>query len=263
MKIRALLMVGLSTFLFARSLPAEIIGGLVTGGSAYFQGGTFEKLTPPLTNLFGATNSVGIDNFQSTNLYGCDEVQYFVLTSKLVVDVDAGTNPIPIGTAVASHYVFFDPGTNLDVAGKVGFDTNVLGVIHSTTNLFASDYLANPAVNYLGTAARGLEPGDSVIISAPQQIMVQLSAGSPGDYIRVITSSTKMPDPTVSIVNVGTNLVISWLTNATGFNLQYATNLSGAVVWVNHPNKPVTINHEFKITNAISGNNTFFRLSKR
>jgi hypothetical protein len=156
--------------------------------------------------------------------------------------------------------VFFDPATNESIAGIVVFDTNVLAVIASTTNLANSDFLATPGVSYAGPAARGLETGDSASISGPKQVMVQLSAGSPGDYIRVITRSAKMPDPVVNIEPDGTNCVVSWATNSTGFTLQFSTSLNVPIHWTNHPGKPVIVHQHFNVTNALSGNCQFFRL---
>src|SRR5579862_5466878 len=131
----------------AVSASATIISGSVTGGSALTAGGTFVKLTPPLGNPFGPPDSVGNDNFQSPNLFGFDETQNVVLTAPLTVDV--GTSPIPAGTKISSHYVFFDPGPGENVIGTVTFNADVLAIITSTATLAASDFLANSAVNYL------------------------------------------------------------------------------------------------------------------
>lgn len=256
MKSRCFLILALCQLVLADPVSAGIFGGGVSAG-----GGTFVILTPPLTNSFGPTNTVGSDNFESLNLFGFNELQDVVLASNLVVDI--GSSPIPAGTAISSHYVFFDPASNAPVAGIVVFDTNVLAVIVTTTNLAASDFLAAPGVNYAAPAARGLEAGDSVSIFPivpPKQVMVQLMAGSPGDYIRVITASAKMPDPVVNIEPDGTNCVVSWTTNAAGFTLQFSTSLSVPIHWTNHPGKPVIVHQQFKITNALSGNCQFFRL---
>jgi hypothetical protein len=40
--------------------------------------------------------------------------------------VNVGSNPIPAGTIVASHYVFFDPGPSEHVIGTVDFDADIL-----------------------------------------------------------------------------------------------------------------------------------------
>jgi hypothetical protein len=204
------LMVAIALLVFATSIPAtaEIIGGTVTGGTALVAGGTFVKLSVPLSNPFGPPNSVGNDTFQSPNLFGFDEDQNILLAAPLTVDV--GSSPIPAGTLVASHYIFFDPGPSQQVIGTVDFDADVLAIMTSTTNLAASDFLANTGVNYLNPGARGLEPGDSVTISGPRQILFDTFASSPGDYVRVLTefspTAAAVPEPG-SLSLLGSSLV--------------------------------------------------------
>lgn len=170
----------------ASEASATIIAGTVTGGTALAAGGTFVKLVPPLSNPFGPPNSVGNDTFQSPNLFGFDEDQNILLGAPLAVDV--GPSPLLAGTLVASHYVFFDPGPSQSMIGTVDFDSDVLAIITSTGLLAASDFLANTGVNYLNPGARGLEPGDSVTISGPRQILFDTTASTPGDYVRVLTA---------------------------------------------------------------------------
>ena len=54
--------------------------------------------------------------------------------------------------------------------------------------------------------------------------------------------------------------VITWATNAVGFNLQFATNLSSPVAWYDYTNAPAVAGLQFIVTNPISGNQ-FFRLT--
>ena len=193
------LCVAIALLTFAISVPAtaDFVGGSVTGGTAQTAGGIFVKLTAPLTNPFGPPNSVGNDTFQSPNLFGFNEDQNILLGAPLTVDV--GSNPIPAGSIVASHYIFFDPGPSQHVIGTVDFDSDVLAIITSTGNLAASDFLANTGVNYLNPAARGLEAGDSVTISGSRQILFDTFASSPGDYVRVLTTfspgAAAVPEP--------------------------------------------------------------------
>ena len=180
------------------ALPAAatIVGGNVTTPAS---GAAFVKLSVPLANPFGAANSVGNDTFQSPNLFGFDESQNTeVLLSPLALDEFPGMDAtIAVGTIVASHYVFFDP-TSGRIVGTVDFDSDILGIITTTAHLSASDYLANTGVNYLNPAARGLEPGDSVTINGPRQILFDTTASTPGDYVRVITRfspGATVPEP--------------------------------------------------------------------
>ncbi len=186
------------TLLAVTQAGATIIGGSVTGGTAFTGGGIFIKLFPPLANPFGPPNSVGSNNFQNNNLYGFDEDQNIVLPGPLNVNV--GVSPLALGTTVASHYIFFDPSQSRTMVGTVDFDSDVLAIISSTGNLLASDFLANTGVNYLNPSNRGLEGGDSVTISGVRQILFDTSAGNPGDYVRVLTqfSPSAVPEPAAS-----------------------------------------------------------------
>lgn len=173
-----------------QSASATVVGGAVTLYSGNDGPSSFVILTPPLSNPDGAANTVGDDNFQSPDLYAFNEDQNIVLSADL--NVDEGTSPISSGTTVASHYVFFDPATtgSVNIQGYVLFDSPVLGIATSKTNLDASDFLANTGINYADPSLRGLESGDSVTIDSGNsyRIDVNVSAGTPGDYVRVFTA---------------------------------------------------------------------------
>ena len=201
----AVLIGGLTT-----AAKATITGGDVTSESPVGAGGVFIKLTPPLGNPLPPPNSVGSDTFNLPNLYGFDEGQNIVLPAALSVDdladgLGGGTGPgsLPAGTIVASHYVFFDPTTGTQ-EGFVDFDSDILAVISSTNLLAASDFLISTGVTYLNPVLRGLEGGDFVTITGLQRVSVNWSAGSPGDYIRVLTaiSPGAMPEPATATLGL-------------------------------------------------------------
>jgi len=154
--------------IFSSSAHSDIIGGTVT------------KITPPL--------NTGNDNQQVNELLGFDELQNVVLTSDLVVDKPSGI--IPAGTIVSSHYIIYDPpGTSMSILGNVIVDQNVVGVIYNTNNLNNSDYLGLPTTNYLNPSLRGFEAVDSATIEDINRVSFDLTAGTPGDYARIITAS--------------------------------------------------------------------------
>jgi len=175
------------------SASATIISGAVTGGNALSQGGGFIKLSVPFTES-DPDNTVGDNTFQDPNLYGFDEGQNIDITVDLTVDILAdgmggggGPGIVPEGSTVASHYIFFDPDGDTTQTGTVTFDSEIFGIITSTDNLADSDFLINTGVNYLNPDLRGLEAGDIVTITGLNTIEVDWFAGTPGDYIRVLT----------------------------------------------------------------------------
>jgi len=203
----------LSVVAFTKTeVQAVVTAGAVTSGS-----GSFFLIAPPLPST--PPNTVGDDTFQNTNLYAFNEDQNVpVAGSPLTVDYKpgGGTGTIPVGTTVASHYVFFDPGNTASQEGWVDFDAPILGVISSTGNLLASDYLANTGVTYLNPGLRGLEAGDSAIIdpSNPNRLLVDWSASTPGDYVRVLTqrSPGAAPDTGSTVLLLGASLgLMRWL----------------------------------------------------
>ena len=177
--------------------------------TALSAGGVFVSLSVPLT---GATpfNTVGADNFNTPNLYAFSESQNILLGSSLVMDIGVA---IAAGTQVASHYVFFDPLAASSMVGTVDFDSDVLGIITSSGLLLLSDGLANTGVTYLNPVLRGLEAGDSVTISGTRQVLLKVTASSPGDCVRVITafSPGAVPEP-MSLAMVGAALAALALT---------------------------------------------------
>ena len=176
------------------SVSATIVSGSVTGGQSLTQGGTFIKLSVPFTES-DPDNTVGDDTFQDPNLYGFDEGQNIDITVDIAVDIladgmggSSGSGTLSAGSIVASHYIFFDPDGNTTQEGTVTFDSDIFGIITSTGNLSASDFLINTGVNYLNPALRGLEAGqDTVTITGLRTITVDWYASTPGDYVRVLT----------------------------------------------------------------------------
>lgn len=180
--------------LFTPSLNAAIIGGSVT------------IISPPL--------NTGNDNQQINSLLGFNELQYVTLVSDLVVDKPSGI--IPAGTIISSHYIIFDPpGSSIAINGNVILDQKVIGVIYNTDTLNDSDYLGLSTTNYLNPSLRGFETssGDAAEIAEPNKVFFHLTAGTPGDYARIITSSSYtnpgprfvMRNPLAAVGGVHTN----------------------------------------------------------
>ena len=169
---------------------ATVVGGGVVNGpnqAQFFKlhinsGGTFEN-----SNGFDyGTNEVGRNDFDAPHLFAFDEGQNIFLTQEVVVNT--GSNPQANGY-VASHYVFFDPQASRSMEGYVDFDSPIFGIASETAQLNASDWLAPTNIFYDSPNLRGLENGDVAYIDPtnPNRLIFDVSASSPGDYVRVFT----------------------------------------------------------------------------
>jgi uncharacterized repeat protein (TIGR03803 family) len=67
--------------------------------------------------------------------------------------------------------------------------------------------------------------------------------------------------PQLTMIPSGSNVVLMWPENATGFTLQSTTNLSSPA-WVTNFPAPIVVNGQNTVTNPISGTQQFFRLSE-
>ena len=79
------------------------------------------------------------------------------------------------------------------------------------------------------------------------------------DYVRVYV---RAPTPQLTITPLGANVVLTWPTNATGFNLQSTTNLGSSAAWNTNSPAPVVVNGQNTVTNPISDMQQFYRLSQ-
>ncbi len=66
--------------------------------------------------------------------------------------------------------------------------------------------------------------------------------------------------PQLAIIASGTNVILTWSANFTGFTLQSTTNLVSPTVWTTVSPAPVIINGNNAVTNSISSTSTFYRL---
>ncbi|MGA9777813.1 MAG: Ig-like domain-containing protein [Verrucomicrobiia bacterium] len=82
-------------------------------------------------------------------------------------------------------------------------------------------------------------------------------------YFSIITTTNVAvaSAPVLTIRPSGTNVILTWPTNATGFTLESATNLVSPV-WTTNSTAPFIVNTNNAVTNGISGTQKFYRLSQ-
>lgn len=156
-------------------------------------------------------------------LLAWNEIQNFTLTEDLRVDRVADPDApfvqpigndflILAGTIVSSHYIQWDPGNGSQdrVDTTLVFDSDIFAFVTADQNLFDSDFLGLPGIDYADFGLRGLEAGDSTVFGAdPTRVEISWSAGNPGDWTRVITAS-RIPIPAALPLFLGALAGIGW-----------------------------------------------------
>ncbi|HZV34621.1 MAG TPA: hypothetical protein VFB72_08630 [Verrucomicrobiae bacterium] len=75
-------------------------------------------------------------------------------------------------------------------------------------------------------------------------------------------SSMIIAGPQLNIQQAGSNVVLSWSTNASGFYLESTSNLNAGAVWQTNYSVPYVTNGLYFVTNAITGSRQFYRLKQ-
>jgi uncharacterized repeat protein (TIGR03803 family) len=70
------------------------------------------------------------------------------------------------------------------------------------------------------------------------------------------------PQPQLTIIPSGANVILTWPADAAGFTLQSTTNLVSPAVWITNSPAPVVVNGQNAVTNPVSGTQKFYRLSQ-
>jgi hypothetical protein len=81
-----------------------------------------------------------------------------------------------------------------------------------------------------------------------------------GTVFSLSLGSMSVSPPQLTIIHSGTNIILTWPTNATGFTLQSVTNLV-LTNWTTVSPTPVIVNTNNVVTNSISGTRKFYRLA--
>jgi uncharacterized repeat protein (TIGR03803 family) len=108
------------------------------------------------------------------------------------------------------------------------------------------------------TNSDGASPYTSLILLSNSLYGV---TGAGGSFGKGTFFSVSLPPPNLSMALSGGNVVLTWPANATGFTLQYGTNIDTKAAWISNSPGPVIVNGQYTVTNPASGKQQFFRLS--
>lgn len=203
---------------------------------------------------------------------------------------------LPDGTILYSHYgpdlYVYKPNGSPLPAGKPGIISitpNADGSYHLTGTLLSgisqgaafgddaqmdSNYPLVRLTNSLGNVyyeqTYNWSSTSVMTGSAVETTEFTNSAGlPPGTYSLVVTVNGNSSDPvnfllqpTLAIAASAQNVILTWPTNAVGFQLQSSTNLGPAAVWATNSNPPVVTGGLNTVTNQRTGVQRFYRLSQ-
>ncbi len=219
------------------ALPSNLsLSGNTLYGTAYYGGSAGN----------GTIFALGTDGNGFTNLHNFAPALGPNLTNS------EGTHPINMDGLVISENTLY--GTAY-WGGASGFGTvfalNTDGTGFWAIHNFTSTNAINPANSDGANPYSGLSLENGVLYGTTKFG----GAGNYGTVFRLL-----LP-PKLAINAAGTNLILRWSTNAAGFALQAATNLSSPSLWASVSPAPVVINTNYVVTNNVSGSRKFYRLS--
>jgi uncharacterized repeat protein (TIGR03803 family) len=216
---------------------ADPYGGVVLSGNTLFGTTGFAG-----TWGNGTVFRVNIDSSAFTNLHsftgGSDGTTPY---AGLAISGNALYGTAPYGGAWGDGNVF-----------KVNTDGTSFTNLHSFT--------ATPGP--FDTNSDGSVPQAGVLLSGNTLYGTASGGGSAGDGTAFSLSLESVGAPQLAIISSASNVVLTWPTNAAGFTLQSATNLTSPADWTTVSPGPVVVNAQNTVTNPASRTRQFYRLSQ-
>jgi uncharacterized repeat protein (TIGR03803 family) len=152
-----------------------------------------------------------------------------------------------------------EPEAGLTLSGNTLYGTAQYGGTNGNGTVFAIDTNGMGFTNlYSFTGGNnGAYPYAGLILS-DNTLYGTVFAGGTNGFGTVF--SLLLPPPQLTINLSGTNVILTWPANATGFSLQSTPNLASPAVWTSVSPPPAVVNGQNTVTNPISGIQQFYRL---
>jgi uncharacterized repeat protein (TIGR03803 family) len=205
------------------------------------------------TASYGGTNGEGTLFAVNTNGTGFNTLHSFTVTSG------------PNSTNSDGSY----PLDSLILSGNDLYGTAYYGGVNGIGTVFAvntngTGFTTLSAFNRLTpslTNSDGAYPHAGLILSGNTLYGTAYYGGTNGAGTVFSLTLGSVSPPQLTIIGSGTNVILTWPTNAIGFTLEFATNLVSPVWNTNLPASFV-VNTNNTVTNGISGTQMFYRLSQ-
>jgi uncharacterized repeat protein (TIGR03803 family) len=225
-------------------------GGLIQSGNTLYG-------TTPVggSNGTGTVFAVNTDGTGFTTLYS------FTSGSGSYSDTTNSDGAFPICTLLLSGNTLYGEANSGGSSGNgtvFALSTNGTGFtnLHSFTTLGTEGGYE--------TNSDGAFPWTGLILSGNSLYGTAKSGGLHGSGT---VFSVTLPVPQLSITASGTNVIMTWPTNAAGisfagYTLQSTLNLGATAAWNPVSPPPVVVNGQYFVTNPISGTQQFYQLSQ-
>ena len=269
-------------------LSSNVLYGTASGGG-YFNRGTIFALN---INSLGFTN---LHNFTALsnaapfgNIDGATPLAPLILSGNTLYGTASKGGSSDNGTVFAIHtdgtgftnlYSFSaedsETVTNTDganpegalvLSGNILYGTAFHGGSMSDGTLFSINTNGTGFTNlYNFTGGQdGANPASGLLLSG--NVLYGTASGGDssgaGTVFRLSLGSVSVSMPRLVIIHSGTNVIVTWPTNFTGYTLQSTTNLVSPAVWITNTPAPVVVNTNNAVTNGVSGSRKFYRLSQ-
>jgi len=194
------------------------------------------------------TDGTGFSKLYDGTGFSRGRVSRLLLWGKSLYGTTSGTTPY-----CPTCY----PWPNNGTVFALNTDGTAFTTIYAFSPVYYSDYL-----DY-DTNSDGANPIGELISSGKTLYGTASRGGSLGGGTLFSISST----PQLTIAPSAANLVLTWPTKYVGFDytgyaLQSTTHLGSSAVWTTTSAAPVVVNGQNTVTNPISGNQRFYRLSQ-
>jgi hypothetical protein len=234
-------------------------GGGAANYVAQWNGSSWSALGSGMGAMGGNTPRVLALAVSGTTLYaGGEFTTAGGINANYIAQWD-GTNWSSLGSGVSSGRFNDTSVTALTASGGTLY---VGGVFITAGSVGATNIAA-----WDGSSWSALGPGFNNAVNAVATSGNTLYAA--GDFITsggkfspyMAMANVLAPPPTTSALLSGTNFILMWPANATGFTLQSTSNLV-SLFWTTNSAAPVVVNGQNTVTNPISGTPQCFRLSQ-
>jgi len=245
---------------------ASIKASLSTN-SLIVSGGVDDPHTAVVLRLLGVDtngNSIAfmIQLVQMNNTAGGDTSDFPLGFYGAAVRVAGGNYlPTPLGNAFAYSNNVYTGGDCAILPLAAGTNSNSADVSVGATNGMLT--LIYEASTTFIMACYNQEPVAKTSMAGWSQLTLYVGGGDKevGANGSIVASNFYAgPLPVIAIYRSGTNVILRWPTNATGFTLQSTTNLVSPAAWSTNLPSPSVINTNNVVTNTFSGKQMFYRL---